>query len=168
MARKRKTEDALTTPIEHAGATEGVEPGQHVSDPDVPNDVEIAARSADMDSPSAVHEKVFVLGPNPVENSHNPYTEANGFDHEPNKGATRQFAIDQGLWPTGEVTHKSTKRHPDGRSWVLAYTVPVIPANDAPDGSQSPRVVAADGDAEGALNYSPPSAAAEHGGEATA
>lgn len=152
----------LTTPEEHAEASEGVEPDEHVSDPGVPDDVEVAARSADMSEPSTTHEKVFVVGPNPYQTGRNPYTEASGFDHEPNKAATRQYAIDAGLWPTGDVSFKSAKKHPDGVSWILTYSVDVIPANDAPDGSQSPRVVADDGDAEGATNYSPPEDVEQH------
>ena len=148
----------LVTPARHAAATDSLEQGEHVSDPGVPNDVEVAARSADMEAPSEQHEKVFVLGPAPRgHNSTNPYTEARGYDHEPNKAATRQYAIDSGLWPTGDVEVKSAKRHPDGESWILTYAVPVIPANDAPDGSQSPAVVAPDGDATGATNYATPS-----------
>ena len=156
----------LVTPLEHAAAAESLEPGEHVSDPDVPNDVEVAARSADMEEPGFEHEKVFVLGPAPRgHNSSNPYTEARGFDHEPNKAATRQYAIDSGLWPTGEARFKSASKHPDGESWMLVYTVPVIPANDAPDGAQSPRVVAAGGDAEGATNYAAPDEAGEQATE---
>lgn len=155
-------DEALTTPEEHAEASEGVEPGQDVSDPEVPNDVEIAARSADMDSPSTTHEKTFVLGPNPYATGRNPYTEGNGYDHEPNKAATRQYAIDQGLWPTGEAAFKSAKKHPDGESWILTYTVPVVPAHDVEGGSQHPTVVAADGDAEGARNYLSADEVAEH------
>jgi hypothetical protein len=156
------TADVLTDPIEHAEAYDSVEPGQDVSEPEVPADVEIAARSADMDTPSETHTKSFVLGPSPLGGTKNPYTEANGYDHEPNKAATRQGAINAGLWPTGEAAFKSAKKHPDGESWVLTYTVPVIVAHDAQDGSQTPRVVAADGDAEGATNYSPPADVAEH------
>lgn len=154
--------EELVTPEEHAEASEGVEPDQHISDPEISDDVEIAARSADMDQPSTTHEKVFVLGPNPYQGSANPYTEKSGFDHEPNKAATRQYAIDAGLWPTGDVTVKSSKKHPDGVSWIVTYSVEVIPANDAPDGSQSPKVVAEDGDAEGATNYLPPADVAQH------
>jgi hypothetical protein len=145
--------DELTTPPEHAAAAEGVAPDEHVSDPDVSNDVEVAARSADMDKASLTHEKVFVLGPNPVQNDRNPYTESGGFDHEPNKAATRQYAIDHGMWPTGDATLKSAKKHPDGSSWILTYTVPVIPAHEASSGDQSPSVVDSDGDAKGATNY---------------
>lgn len=154
--------DELVTPPEHAEASEGVEPGEHVSDDSVPDDVEVAARSADMQSPSMTHTKTFVVGPNPYQTGKNPYTEASGFDHEPNKAATRQYAIDAGLWPTGDVTYKSAKPHPDGVSWILTYAVPVIPANGASDGSQSPKVVADDGDAEGATNYLPPSEVDSH------
>lgn len=131
--------EELTTPGEHAEAAESVEPGGHVSSPDVPNDVEIAARSADMDEPSNTHEKQFVLGPNPYADG-NPYTVKSGYDHEPNKLATRQYAIDAGLWPTGDVELKSTKRHPDGVSWILTYTVDVIPAHIATDGTEHPTV----------------------------
>lgn len=106
-------DDELVTPEEHAEAF----------------DVEIAARSADMDSPSTTHEKVFVLGPGVGNPKSNPYTEANGFDHGPNKAATRQYAIDAGLWPTGDVSFKSAKKHPDGVSWILTYRVPVIPTH---------------------------------------
>lgn len=172
--------DELVTPEEHAEAMEGIEPGEDVSDPGVPDDVEVASRSADMDSPSTTHEKTFVLGPNPVDNSRNPYTEANGYDHEPNKLATRQYAIDHGLWPTAGVAFKSAKRHPDGESWILTYTVDVIPANDAPEGSQTPSVSAValpdydeEGEATGktnvvdALNYSPPEDVDAHGADGT-
>lgn len=158
MTEENKSPEAgdaaeIVTPEEHAEATESVEIDQDISDPEVPNDVEIAARSADMDTPSTTHEKVFVLGPNSVLTGKNPYTEGNGYDHEPNKAATRQYAIDQGLWPTGEAAFKSAKKHPDGESWILTYTVPVIPAHVVESGSQSPSVVASDGDAEGARNY---------------
>jgi len=154
--------EELVTPEEHAEASEGVEPDQHVSDPKVPDDVEVAARSADMDAPSTTHEKTFVVGPNPYQTGRNPYTEAGGFDHEPNKAATRQYAIDNGLWPTGDVAFKSAKKHPDGASWILTYTVEVIPAHVAEDGAQSPKVVAEDGDAEGAVNYLPPEDVEQH------
>lgn len=177
MTEEKTTAGAeeLTTPEEHAEAFEGIEAGQDVADPEVPNDVEVAARSADMDTPSLTHEKQFVLGPG-VGGKSNPYTEANGYDHEANKAATRQYAIDSGLWPTNDVAFKSAKRHPDGASWILTYTVNVIPAHDAAEGSQTPRVVGSDGadvaeDADpdsaaalatGATNYSPPEDVEQH------
>lgn len=158
-------DEALTTPEEHAAATDTIDAGQAVSDPEVPDDVEVAARSADMDTPSLTHEKVFVLGPGSVgNNTKNPYTEANGYDHGPNKAATRQYAIDGGMWPTADAEFKSAKRHPDGASWILTYTVEVIPAHTAEDGAQSPRVVGGDGadGVEDATNYSPPENVEQH------
>lgn len=152
----------LVTPEEHVEAAEGVEPDQHIADPGVPVDVEVAARSADMDKPSRTHTKTFVVGPNPYQAGKNPYTESSGFDHEPNKAAMRQYAIDAGLWPTADAKFVSAKKHPDGESWILTYSVEVIPAHLAGDGSQSPRVVADDGDAEGAVNYLPAEGVEQH------
>lgn len=148
------TPDELVQPDEHAETTDTLEPGEDVADPGVPDEVEVAARSADMDTPSTEHRKVFVLGPNRAVDS-NPYTESQGFDHEPNKAATRQYMIDQGLWPTSDVRHVSTKKHPDGRSWILTYAVDAIPAADVRDGATHPRVTNEAGDADGATNTEP-------------
>lgn len=145
MAQKKKDEtaaavDELVTPEEHAEASEGVEPAQHVSDPEVPADVEIASRGADMEAPSDSFVKVYVLGPNPTGKA---YTKESGFDHTPNLLATRQFALDAGLWPTGDATFVSSKAHPDGVSTILSYSVPVIPAHAARttgDGGTHPEV----------------------------
>ncbi|UYL87138.1 hypothetical protein QEH40_gp17 [Microbacterium phage OscarSo] len=173
MTEEQKTESGaaeLVTPEEHAETTESLEPGQDVSEPEVPADVEVAARSADMDSPSTTHEKIFVLGPGIGNPSKNPYTEANGYDHEPNKAAARQYAIDSGMWPVAPVEFKSAKRHPDGVSWILTYTVEVIPAHDAAEGAQTPRVTGSDGkdaaheesaNATEATNYAPPAETVE-------
>lgn len=170
-------DETLVTPEEHAATADTLEPGQDVSEPEVPTDVEVAARSADMEKPSTTHVKQYVLGPSSDPTAKgNPYTEARGFDHEPNKAATRQYAIDNGLWPTDDVKFVSGKKHPDGESWILTYSVEVIPAHDAEDGAQSPRVVGSDGadvpeDAEegsapvlatGATNYLPPEAVEAH------
>lgn len=79
----------------------------------------VARRTIDTDEPAiGEHVKVFVLGgPKP--------TEAGGYDHGPNKAATRQYAISQGMRPTGDVKVKSIKRNRDGVAWDVTYTVPV-------------------------------------------
>ncbi len=82
----------------------------------------IALRSADIDAEEAKdneHVKVFILppGPKPIE--------ANGYSHEANYAATRQYAISQGMRPTGDVRLVSIKKHENGVSWVLTYAVPV-------------------------------------------
>lgn len=83
----------------------------------------IARRSADITEDKAKSDefvKVFVLGP-----CGKP-TEASGYDHEPNKAATRQFAIDQGMRPVGDVRLVSTKAHKGAENvWDLTYALPV-------------------------------------------
>lgn len=88
------------------------------------NEAIIAERSADIDAETATeHRKVFVLPPGPKP------TEANGFDHRANYAATRQYAIQQGLRPTGDVRLVSTKPFgPGDASWALTYAVPAVPA----------------------------------------
>lgn len=163
MGTKKKTEDAvadpadvITSPEEHAEAIADadLEGDVHVSSDELSNDEEIAARSADMDKPGGEHIKQFVLpdvNGRHSKSSGNPWTEANDFDHEPNKAATRQGAINAGLWPTGDAHYVSAKRHPDGTSWVLTYSVPVEPAHtfDA-DETPHPEVIGDDTDKGGA------------------
>lgn len=87
----------------------------------------IALKTADTDKDSSdSFVKVYVIpaGPKP--------TEENGFSHEANKAATRQFAILSGLRPTGDVSLSSTKEQKRGDlsvGWELTYTVPVQPAS---------------------------------------
>lgn len=85
---------------------------------------EVDARSADQDHPTTTHRKEFVHGPG-------VYTKASGFSHEANIAATRQYLINSGLRPVGDVEHVSTKTHEDGVSKVLAYEVEAIPADEA-------------------------------------
>lgn len=88
-----------------------------LSDPEI-----IARRSADIEAEEAnEYRKVFVLPPGPKP------TPANGYAHDANMAATRQYAIQAGLYPTGDVRHVSTKQHDNGVSWVLTYAVKVVP-----------------------------------------
>lgn len=81
----------------------------------------IARRSADVrGSTSDDFVKVFVLGP-----CDKP-TEASGYSHEPNKAATRQYAIDGGMRPVGDAKLVSTKLHKGTENvWDLTYSLPV-------------------------------------------
>lgn len=82
----------------------------------------IARRSADIHTETAKdheHVKVFVLGGGIAKPT------KDGYDHEPNKAATRQYAISQGMRPNGETRLVSVKQHPDGVSWVVTYAQPV-------------------------------------------
>jgi hypothetical protein len=88
---------------------------------------EVADRSADVEvDESTEHVKEFVLGPG-------NYSEANGYNHDANKSATRQYMISAGLRPVGDVKHVSTKTHADGKSKVLKYSVTAVPAHLATD-----------------------------------
>lgn len=91
-----------------------------------------ARRGADIEADSSdAFVKVFVLEPGPKP------TEANGYDHRANFAATRQYAMQQGLRPTGDVKHVSTKGFgPGGKSWAVTYSVPVIPAERVTDWSE--------------------------------
>lgn len=81
----------------------------------------IARRTTDISKDSAdEHVKIFVIGP-----CDKP-TEANGYDHEPNKAATRQYAISQGMRPLGDVRLVSTKKHEGTTNvWDLTYALKV-------------------------------------------
>lgn len=120
-----------------------LETGQSVAA--LPDAEETAAKAADTVEPSHEFRKVFVLGPG-------DYTKANGFDHEPNLGATRQYAIAAGLWPTGDARYVSTATHDDGVSKVLTYAVPVKPTHEVAPESPHPEVRDGDGDVAGAEN----------------
>lgn len=122
----------LVTPDEHAAAIPELAPAENVTALDAAD--EVAARSADMDKPSTEHRKVFILGPG-------RYDSSTDYDHEPNKAATRQYAIDGGLWPVGDVRFISNKLHPDGKSRVLSYGVQVEPAHNIVEGARHPEVV---------------------------
>lgn len=150
-----KVTDEVIEAVEGANADDDTDRGDtlgadvHVSDEAVPDALEVAARSADMETASNLHRKVFVLG-GVKGNDKNPYTEANGFDHEPNYAAVRQYAINAGLWPTGPVKFAGAKRHADGISWELAYEVPVKPAHAVGTTSDHPEVIGDDTSDEGA------------------
>ncbi len=102
---------------EQRKARDVVDSEADLSDPEI-----IARRSADIEAKEAdEYRKVFVLPPGPKP------TPANGYAHDANEAATRQYALQAGLYPTGDVRHVSTKQHDNGVSWVLTYAVKVVP-----------------------------------------
>lgn len=123
---------------EETKAAENAEPDEAtLSDAEI-----IARRSADIHAEKAKkgeHVKVFVLPPGPKP------TPSNGYDHEANKAATRQYAISQGMRPTGGVRHVSTAQHRNGVSWVLTYAVPVAVAERIGEPSEPHIVTGGDG-----------------------
>lgn len=102
----------------------------------------VALKSADVHAKSSgEHVKIFVLPPGPKP------TEANGYSHEANKAATRQYMISQGMRPTDDVRLVSIKQHDNGVSWVLTYAVPAIPTAQAEGASEADIVLGPDGEA---------------------
>lgn len=91
--------------------------GARLSDAEI-----IARRSADIHAKAATkheHVKEFVLPPGPKP------TAANGYDHAANEAATRQYALNQGMRPVGDVRLVSISQHKNGISWVCKYAVEV-------------------------------------------
>lgn len=165
MARQTKVDDAAATPPVETDAPEDTtgSEGEGVNTAPRPTPAEtdpqaietnglsdaeiIARRSADIHSSAAKndeHVKVFVLPPGPKP------TEANGYDHAANKAATRQYAISQGMRPTGDVRLVSIKKHDNGISWVLTYAVPVAVADAIEEPSEGQIVL--DGKSEAPAN----------------
>lgn len=121
--------DTETPPVETDGTVEVEGTTDTLSDAQI-----IARRSADISADEATnneHVKVFVLPPGAKP------TVANGYAHEANYAATRQYAISQGLRPTGDVRLVSIKQHGPGtgneRSWALTYAVAVKPVERVND-----------------------------------
>jgi hypothetical protein len=103
----------------------------------------VARKSQDVEEPSSDrHVKVFVLS-----GGFKP-TEGNGYSHEANKAATRQYMMSQGLRPTGDVSVDSIKEQSrNGKTvgWEVTYSVGAIPAGDY-DPQTAPVYVVAPGE----------------------
>lgn len=70
------------------------------------------------------YREVFVLGPNPVDNTSNPYK---GYDHSANEATVRRNVARGGLGHAGEkVRHGKIERHADGESWTIVYVVDIV------------------------------------------
>lgn len=84
--------------------------------------VEVAERSADVSRGSSkVHRKVFRVFTAGLE------FDAASFDHQPNFTATRQYMIDHGLRPLGDVSFVGAEAY-DGKNTDLTYQVEAVPA----------------------------------------
>ncbi|WP_326779719.1 hypothetical protein OG481_02155 [Streptomyces longwoodensis] len=70
------------------------------------------------------------------------------YQHEANKAAVANEAIQRGLHPRGEATFDGAEDHPDGVSVVLTYSVDTVPSSvdHTPQDTTTPRdVIEADG-----------------------
>ncbi|TXJ78625.1 hypothetical protein E2C11_16595 [Streptomyces lavendulae] len=96
--------------------------------------VEVDERSAD-GSKGTRHVKEFVVRAD-------RWT-GEDYQHEANRAAVTNEAIQRGLHPRGDVSFDGQEEHPDGKSLVLTYSVETIPASvdDAPEDTTTPRDV---------------------------
>jgi hypothetical protein len=139
------------------GAEPGVEPDEAETvdeqteavddsaiDGELSDDQIVAAKSADVHEESSDrHVKVFVIA------SMLEPTEANGYSHEANMAAVRQYMLDAGLHPTSDVVLDSIEKNAAGGNvWDVTYSVPAKPAGDTDP--ENPIYVVAPG--ESALN----------------
>lgn len=70
--------------------------------------------------------------------------------HEANRAAVANEAIQHGLHPRGDVSFDGAEDHPDGQSLTLTYSVETVPASvdHRPQDTTTPREILTDG-AEG-------------------
>lgn len=102
--------------------------------------VEVAERSQDVTTGrTRRHRKVFRVF---VAEGVDAFDSA-GFDHGPNKVATRQYMSSHGLRPVGEVTLAGAEPY-DERNIDLTYEVEAVPAAIAVDPAQAHVVVSTD------------------------
>jgi hypothetical protein len=89
--------------------------------------VEIAERTIDTDkSATKVHRKVFRVFTYGLD------FDASAFDHEPNFTGTRQFMVEHGLRPVGDVRFVGAERF-DDKNTDLVYEVEALPTIVAVD-----------------------------------
>ncbi|MER5715722.1 hypothetical protein [Streptomyces sp. NPDC002132] len=102
-------------------------------------DVEVDKRSPD-GAEGTRHVKEFVV--------HSKEWTGEEYQHEANKAAVHNEAIQRGLHPRGEASFDGHEDHPDGVSVVLTYSVETVPSSvdDQPEDTTTPRdVIEADG-----------------------
>ncbi|WP_435279331.1 hypothetical protein [Streptomyces sp. 1222.5] len=102
-------------------------------------DVEVDERSAD-GARGTRHVKEFVV--------HGDGWTGEEYQHEANRAAVTNEAIQRGLHPRGDVAFDGAEDHPDGVSVTLTYSVDTVPSSvdHAPEDTTTPRdVIEADG-----------------------
>lgn len=101
--------------------------------------VEVDKRSPDGSSGTRHVKEFVVLG---------EHWTGEEYQHEANKAAVANEAIQRGLHPRGEATFDGDEDHEDGVSLVLTYSVETVPSSvdDQPEDTTTPRdVIEADG-----------------------
>jgi hypothetical protein len=96
-------------------------------------EAEVAKRSADGSDGTRYVKDFVVLG--------GQLGDEDGPEHDPNKGATLQDAIQRGLHPRGDVRFDGAELTADGVSRSLRYSVEVVPSvmDSEPEKTTTPR-----------------------------
>lgn len=87
---------------------------------------EVALRTADENTK---HADVFTVDLVVLKSEFSP----EGYDHAASFTGVRQRAVQQGLHPVGDAYFEGSHRHPDGKSVILRYELPVLPADSVVD-----------------------------------
>jgi hypothetical protein len=132
----RKTTSSKTTADKPTESEEQLQQKQFPAKAGAP-DVEVDKRSPD-GAEGTRHVKEFVvLG--------DTWT-GEEYQHEANRAAVANEAIQRGLHPRGEATFDGAEDHPDGASVTLTYSVETVPSSidHSPEDTTTPRDVIED------------------------
>ncbi|KND45371.1 hypothetical protein [Streptomyces stelliscabiei] len=132
----RKTTSSKTTADKPAESEEQLQQKQFPAKAGAP-EVEVDKRSPD-GAEGTRHVKEFVvLG--------DTWT-GEEYQHEANRAAVANEAIQRGLHPRGEATFDGAEDHPDGASVTLTYSVETVPSSidHSPEDTTTPRDVIED------------------------
>lgn len=127
---KTERDEAVNTAADDVVVAPAAVIGSGLSDAEI-----IALRTTDTDkTASSRYVKTFVHGPGPKP------IPANGVDYAASEAAVREYAIQNGLRPTGAVRLDGIEQNRDGVAWDLTFSVAVIPTERA-EGPSEPDFV---------------------------
>ncbi|MEH0657736.1 hypothetical protein QA860_08315 [Streptomyces stelliscabiei] len=132
----RKTTSSKTTADKPTESEEQLQQKQFPAKAGAP-DVEVDKRSPDGSSGTRHVKEFVVLG--------DTWT-GEEYQHEANRAAVANEAIQRGLHPRGEATFDGSEDHPDGASVTLTYSVETVPSSidHSPEDTTTPRDVIED------------------------
>ncbi|MEU6597857.1 hypothetical protein [Streptomyces flaveolus] len=136
MAARKTTSSKASTQQEQATSTETTEQVRQRQFPAKAGapEVEVDERSVD-GARGTRHVKEFVV--------HGDTWTGEEYQHEANKAAVANEAIQRGLHPRGEASFDGAEDHDDGVSVVLTYSVETVPSSidHQPQDTTTPRDV---------------------------
>lgn len=136
MAARKTTSSSKTTADKPTESEEQLQQKQFPAKAGAP-EVEVDKRSPDGSSGTRHVKEFVVLG--------DTWT-GEEYQHEANKAAVANEAIQRGLHPRGEASFDGSEDHPDGASVTLTYSVETVPSSidHSPEDTTTPRDVIED------------------------